>query len=182
MDEFPCNTRKNTATYKAPSKVALGVLGFVTPRLHPLPPVLEFVQAVAPRKLFQQFHGNDGADSGEALDVIATEKVCELHEFLAVDTELARKVGEEEALDSLGLVEHVLVHPRPAEKEHVRVVRDDALDEAELDKRRALRFRLHWRRDVRDTEQAEHHLRSSEYSGDNRHASRDLTMIWAIIC
>lgn len=84
-----------------------------------------------------------------------------MHEFLAVDTELARKVGEEKALDGLGLVEHVLVHPRPTKEEHVRVVGDDTLDEAELDKRCALRFRLHWGGYVRDAEQAEHHLRKS---------------------
>ena len=162
---------KIQATHEASSKVALGFPGLVTPRLYPLPPVLEFVQRVTPRKLFQQLHGDDGADSREALHVIAAEEVRELHEFLTVDAELARKVGEEKALDGLGLVEHVLVHPRPAEEEHVRVVRDDTLDEAEFDERCALRFRLHRGRDVRDAEQTEHHLRSSKYSDDNGNAS-----------
>ena len=82
-----------------------------------------------------------------------------MHELLAVNTKLARKVGEEKALDSLGLIEHVLVHPCPTEEKHVRVIGDDTLDEAELDKRCALRFRLHWGGDVRDAKQAEHHLR-----------------------
>lgn len=169
---LPCNdTRQNTATHKAPSKVALGrFLGLVTPRLYPLPPVLEFVQRVAPRKLFQQLHGDDGADPGEALDVVAAEEVRELHQSLAVDAEFAGKVGEEEALDHLGLVEHVLVHPRPAEEEHVRVVRDNTLDEAEFDERCALRFRLHRGRDVWDAEQTEHHLCGGKYSDENGHA------------
>jgi hypothetical protein len=116
------------------------------------------VETIVPRKLFQQFHGNDGANSREALDVIAPEEVSEMHEFLAVNTELARKVGEEKALDGLGLIEHVLVHPRSTKEKHVRVIGNDTLNEAELDKRCALRFRLHWGGDVRDTKQAEHHL------------------------
>ena len=55
-----------------------------------------------------------------------------MHKHLAIETQLTREVSEEETLDRLGLVEHVLVHPRAAEQEHVRVVCNDAFDEAEL--------------------------------------------------
>src|SRR5258707_14942321 len=119
MSTFLCDLGHNMVTHKAQSKFALGFLGLVTPRLYALPPFLEPLQAVTPSELFQQFHGNDGANSRKAFNIVATQEVSELHELFAIYAKLARKVCQEEAFDSLGLIEHVLVHPCPAEKEYV---------------------------------------------------------------
>lgn len=107
------------------------LLRLVAPALHFLPPRPKLVQPVLARELAQQLHRHDGADPGQAIRVVAAQEVCEADELVAVQTKLALEVGEEEALDGLGLVEHVLEHAPAAEEEHVRVVRDDPIDEPE---------------------------------------------------
>lgn len=129
-------------TYELATEGRAGIVLVVPSLLHLLPPLLEALQAILAVKLGEQLPPLHRPYAPQPIGVIAAEQVGELHEFVAVQAELAVQVAHEVALDHLVVVEHVAVNARAAEEEDIRVVRDDAVDEAAREQLGALRFRF----------------------------------------